>query len=120
VRLVCVDQVEEGCDVEVGLDERLLVERLAVDADPLGHRLDVRAGEPAGAQPAGADERVDHASRAGLAVGAGEVHDLVGAVRVTHELGQGLDPVEAGLEAGLGPPPEEGSLHVGVRRSACR
>ena len=56
VRLVGVDEVEERRDVEVGLDERLLGQRLAVDADPLGHRLHVRAGEPAGAQAPGPDQ----------------------------------------------------------------
>jgi hypothetical protein len=45
--VLLVDQVGVGRHVVEGADERLLAERLAVDADPLGHRLQVRAGEAA-------------------------------------------------------------------------
>ena len=55
---VLVDQVRDARDVVVGREELLLGQRLAVQRDPLGHRLDVRAGEPAGAQPESRATRV--------------------------------------------------------------
>ena len=45
----------------------------AVEGDPLAHRVQVRAGEPAGAQAELAQQRVDHPGGGGLAVGAGDV-----------------------------------------------
>ena len=57
----------------VDLDERLLVDRRAVDADPFAHRLQVRAGVAPGAQPVRPQQRVDHPGRRGLAVRAGQV-----------------------------------------------
>jgi hypothetical protein len=52
-----VDHLHVGRDVVVGLDEALGAHRLAVEHDPLAHRLQVRAGEagpPAGRSRAGA------------------------------------------------------------------
>ena len=55
--------------------EALHVDRLAVEADPLAHRVQVRAGEQAGAQAERAQQRLDHARGRGLAVGARDVDD---------------------------------------------
>ena len=49
----------------------------------------------------------------GLAVGAGQVDHRVGALRVAEQLGEGADPVERGLEPGLGPAREQGVLGLG-------
>ena len=73
VLLLGVDEVRVGRDVVERADEGLVVERLAVDADPLAHPLEVRGGEAAGAQVERAQQRLDHPARAGLAVGAGQV-----------------------------------------------
>ena len=64
---------------------KLLGQRHAVEADALGHRLQVRAGEAPRAQIEGAQQRVDHAARRGLAVGAGEMDDRVGALRIAQQ-----------------------------------
>ena len=89
------------------------VERLAVDADPLAHPLDVGAGEPAGAQVQRPQQGVDHPRGRRLAVGAGQVDDRVGALRVAEQLGEGADPVERRLEPGLGPAGQQGVLDLG-------
>ena len=89
VRLVGVDQLDVRRDVVEGADEGLVVERLAVDADPLAHPLHVRAGEPAGAQVERAQQGVDHPRGGGLAVGAGQVDHRVGALRLAEDLGEG-------------------------------
>ena len=86
----------------------------AVDADPLAHPLDVRAGEAAGAQLEGAQQGVDHPRRRGLAVGAGQVDHRVAALRVAEQLGERADPVERRLEPGLGPAGQQGVLDLGV------
>src|SRR3712207_8481997 len=54
-----------------------LFRSLAVEHDPLPHRLQVRAGEPADAQPEAAQQLVDHPRRRRLAVGAGHLDDGV-------------------------------------------
>ena len=95
-------------------DEGLLVEGFAVQADPLGHRLQVRAGEPAGAQPEGHDELLDHPGGRGLAVGAGEVDRGVGALGVAEHLHEGLDAVQGRVEPGLGPAAQQRVLDLGV------
>ena len=72
-RLACVDQVQVGLDLLVGLDEPLGGQRHPVQADPLGDGGQVRAGEQPGAQPAGAQQRLGHPGGRRLAVGAGQV-----------------------------------------------
>ena len=58
--LLGVDEVGVRRDVVERAHELLVGELLAVDRDPLGHPLHVRAGEPAGAQVEGPQQRVDH------------------------------------------------------------
>ena len=94
-------------------DELLVGQRLAVDADPLVHPLEVGAGEPAGAQVERAQQRVDHPAGRGLAVGAGQVDHRVAALRVAEQLDEGPDPVERRLEPGLRPARQQGVLDLG-------
>ena len=108
-----VDQVRVRRDVVERADELLVGQRLAVDADPLVHPFQVRAGEAPRAQVEGAQQRVDHPAGRGLAVGAGQVDHRVGPLRVAEELGEGPDPVERGLEPGLRPAREQGVLGLG-------
>ncbi|CAB4707048.1 unannotated protein [freshwater metagenome] len=112
VRLVVVDQREERRHVVERTHEAFVAERLAVHADALGHPLDVRAGEAAGAQVEGAQQRIDHPARRGLAVGAGQVDDGVGRLRVAEQLDQRLDPVQRRLQPGLGPAREQRVLDL--------
>ena len=76
----------------------------------------MRAGEPPGAEADRADQGVDHPRGAGLAVGAGQVHHRIGLLGLAEQLGEGGDPVQRGLEAGLGPAGQQGLLGVGVGR----
>ena len=48
-----IDELDVRDDLVVGLDEDLGGHRLAVDADALGHRLQVRRGVATGAQAEG-------------------------------------------------------------------
>ena len=100
-------------DVVEGADELLVGQRLAVDADPLVHPLEVGAGEPARAQVEGAQQGVDHPAGRGLAVGAGQLDHRVVPLRVAEQLGERADPVERRLEPGLRPAGEQGVLRLG-------
>ena len=113
VRLGGVDQMGVRRDVVEGADELLVGQRLAVDADPLVHPLEVGAGEAARAQVEGAQQGVDHPAGRGLAVGAGQLDHRVVQLRVAEELGEGPDPVERRLEPGLRPAREQGVLGLG-------
>ena len=113
VGLVGVDEVGVRRDVVEGAHELLVGERLPVDADPLAHLLQVRAGEAAGAQVERTHQRLDHPAGRGLAVGAGQVDGPEGALRVAEQLGERLDPVQARLEPGLGPAGQQGVLDLG-------
>ena len=112
--LVGVDEVGVRRDVVERRDEGLLADGLAVEADPLGHRLQVRAGEPADAQADGRDQRLDHPRRGGLAVGAGEVDRGVAALGVAQQLHERLDAVQRRVQLGLGPPAQQRVLDLGV------
>ena len=85
-RQLGVDEVDEGNDLVPGVCDRGIGHRFAVDHDPLGETLQVRAGEQAGAQAVGADQALDHAARGGLAVRAGDVDDPIGALRIVEQL----------------------------------
>ena len=106
-RLALVHQGQVRQHLLVGVDEALGAERLAVHADPLPDRGQVRAGEQAGSQPAGAQQRLDHPGGGGLAVGPGDVDDRVGPLRVTEQAGQRRDPVQGRLDRMLGPPGDD-------------
>ena len=112
-----VDDLGVRGDVGERVDEPVLGQRLAVEADALGHRLQVRAGEASGAQVEGTQQGVDHARGRRLAVGAGEVDDRVGPLGVAEQAAERADAVEGRVEAGLGPPAEQGLLDLGVRGS---
>ena len=106
-RLALVHQGQVRQHLLVGVDEALGAERLAVHADPLPDRGQVRAGEQAGSQPAGTQQRLDHPGGRGLAVGPGDVDDRVRPLRVTEQRGQRRDPVQGRLDGMLGPPGED-------------
>src|SRR3712207_6215221 len=98
-----------------------LFRSLAVEHDPLPHRLQVRAGEPADPQAEAAQQLVDHPRRRRLAVGAGHLDDGVGPVRGTEQVDQGGDAAERGLQPGLRPAGQELLLHprqIGVPAAA--
>ena len=82
-------------------DELFRGQGLAVDADPLAHRDQVRAGEAAGAQAALTQQGVDHARGGGLAVGAGDVDDREGALRIAEQADEGGYPVQGRLDRRL-------------------
>ena len=103
-----------GLDLAPGGVETLVADRRAVDGDPLGHAHHVRRGEPAGPQPVGAQQRLDHGRRAALAVGAGQVDHRVRLLRVAEQFGQRLDPAEAGRHPVLGPASGQGGDDLGV------
>ena len=90
-------------DLLVQIDEALRVDRLAVQADPLAHGGQVRAGEQPGAQAAGAQQRVDHARGRRLAVRPGDVDDRVGPLRVAEQAREVGDPVQGRIDGVLGP-----------------
>ena len=117
--LLVVDQLDVGRDLLVELDEALGGQRHAVDADPLPHRDQVRRGEPPGAQPALAQQRLDHPGRRRLAVGAGDVHDRERAVRVAEQADQRRDPVEGRVDLVLRPPRPDLELYL-AQPLACR
>ena len=77
---------------------------IAVDHDPLRHRLQVRAGEPARAQPERPHQALDHPRRRRLAVGTGQVHDRVAVLGVAEQPEEVPDPVQRGVDPSLRPP----------------
>ena len=102
--LLVVDQLDVGRDLLVKLDKALGGQRLAVHADPLPHRHQVRRGEPPGPQPALAQQRLDHPRGRGLAVGPGDVHDRERTVRVAEQADERGDPVKRRVDLVLRPP----------------
>ena len=90
------------CDVRLDLTphlvEALVADRLAVNRDPLRHTHHVRAGESAGAQTIGPQQRFDHRSGAALAVRPGQVDDGIHPLGVAQEFGQRPDPPQAGCD----------------------
>ena len=81
-----VDDRDERVDLLPVARDGLVGDGLAVDADALGEAVEVRAREQAGAQAGGAQQALDHATGRGLAVGARDVDDRRGAVRVAEQL----------------------------------
>ena len=108
-----VDQVEVGRDVVVGRDEPL-GGRSAAPSNAIRSRdrVQVRAGEPPGAQAELAQQRLDHPGGRGLAVGAGHVDDRVGALRRAEQVDERADPVQGRRQVVLRRPLEDGPLHV--------
>ncbi len=111
-RLALVDHPHVGLDVAVDLDEPLGGDRGAVQADPLGDALHVRAGVAAGAQLEDGEQLLDHPGGGGLAVGAGDVDGGEGPLGLAQDVHQGLDPVERGLQLVLRP--ALGEFHLDV------
>ena len=75
VDLALINECDVRLDLTPQLVEALVGDRLAVNGDPLRHAHHVRAGESAGAQTIGPQQRFDHRSGAALAVGPGQVDD---------------------------------------------
>ena len=113
---LAVDEIEVGRQFAITLDERACVDRLAVEHDPLGDVGQVRAGEPAGAQPEPAQQFVDHARGGGLAVRAGEVDRSVAALRLAEQVEQRLDPLAGRVHAALAPPAGDLGLDLPQQR----
>ena len=114
-----VDQLEVRRHVVVRREEALDVDGCAVEGDPLAHRLQVRAGEPAGAQPELAQQGLDHAGGRGLAVGARHLDDGRGLLRVAEQVEQGPDPVQGRVDVVLGSPRQDLLLDGGHPRGQC-
>ena len=114
-----VDDLRVCRHVGEGVDEQAFGQRLAVEADAFGHRLQVWTGEPAGAQIECPQQGVDHPARRRLAVGAGQVDHRVGVLRVAEQPAERSDAVEGRFEASLGPPAEQSALDLGVRGRSC-
>ena len=107
-----VDHLDEGDHLVVGAEEPLRVDRPTADRDPLEHRVQVRRGEPPGVQAQLAQQCLDDAGGARLAVGAGDVDDGEGALRVAEQLHDRTDPVERRLEVVLGGAGEDRGLDL--------
>jgi hypothetical protein len=84
-------EVGDGGDL---LGERLVVDRLGVASDPLVDPLEVGARVRADLQALRHQQAGDHLRRRALAVGAGDVDDRVGVLRVAHRRAQPGDVVE--------------------------
>ena len=104
---LAVDEFDVGRELAVGLDERAVADRLAVDDDAFGDRRQVRAGVAAGAQAEAAQQLVDHAGRAGLAVRAGEVDRAEGALRIAEQVDQRLHALVGRVDVALAPAAED-------------
>ena len=95
-----ISRLINECDVRLDLPpdlvEALVGDRLAVDRDPLRHTHHVRAGESAGPQTIGPQQRFDHRSGAALAVRPGQVDDGI------HPLGSPRSSVSALIRPRLG------------------
>ncbi len=70
-----VDDVEVRGDLVEDPHEVLIGDRVAVDGDPLGHRMQVGAGEASHPQVVGGEDRIDHPRRRRLAVRPGHRDD---------------------------------------------
>src|SRR5690606_418169 len=103
--------LHEGRDLLIDLGEPLLAQRLAVDDDPLAHRHQVRAGETAHPQVALPQQALDQSRRAGLAVRAGDVYDLVRPLRRAEQIHKGRDPAERRLEIPLDAPLQDRAFY---------
>jgi hypothetical protein len=105
--VICIVSVVDDRHVRLDLAVRLHVavraDRRAVQRDPLGDQLQVRAGEPAHPQSDPGQQRVDHARGRGFAVGAGHLQDRVAVLGVAQHVHQGLDPIERRRDLGLRP-----------------
>ena len=90
-----------GLDFTPDAHEVARVDGVAVDADALGDQLQVRAGHQANTAVEGAQQRINHAGGRGLTVGASDLDDVEGTLRVTQEIHEHLDALEARLDDGL-------------------
>ena len=108
-----VGQLHVRQHLGVSRDEPVLAERRPVHADPFPHGGQVRAGVPAGAQPARPEQGVDHARGRGLAVGSGDVDNGILALRRAEQVHERLDAVERGIDLPLDAAGPDRSLDVG-------
>ena len=98
-----VDKFDEGFDLAVGRHVLRWRDRLSVDRDALGRRLQVRAGGAAGAPVQRDQQGIDDARHRCLAVGTGDVDRRIRALRRTEQLHQGRDAGRARFDLGLRP-----------------
>ena len=89
-----VDKLSERGDLPVRGDEPFLTHRLAVHADPLPHRLQVRAGVAPGAQAKRLQQTVDDPGGRGFAVRSRDVDRRVRPVRAAQRVEELLHPPE--------------------------
>jgi hypothetical protein len=95
-----VDLGQERLQVGPGLGELLGGDGPGGQRHPLPHVLEVGAGVDPGPHPEGGQQRRHHPGRAGLAVGAGQMHGRGGPLGMVEQLGQPGDPVKARPHAG--------------------
>ena len=101
-----------GVSAQLGCErgEELLVQRLAVDPDALAERVQVGAGEQAGAQSGGAQAGFDHRGGGAFALGAGDMDGGASVLRVAHAAQERADAVEG--EHGAGAAGQRAALEV--------
>ena len=110
-----VDQFHVRQALSDELVEGVGVHRAAVDGDALGQVDEMRGADASGAQPQGAQQRLDHEGSAALAVCAGDLDDRKGVLRGAEEIAQGLDALQAG-----GHPVSRASEPAGPRATTRR
>ena len=119
LRAALVHHADVGLDVLPGAHEALACDRVALQRDALAHVEQVRAREAARLHAESREERVDHARRGRLAVGARNVDRRVGVLRVAQDVQGELHTVERGIDVVLGCARDDGLvdlLHAGVQR----
>ena len=113
-----VDHADVGGDVLPCAHEALARDRVALQGDAFAHVEQVRAREAARLHAESREERVDHARRGRLAVGARDVDRRVGVLRVAQDVQGELDAVERGIDVVLGCARDDGLvdlLHTGIQ-----
>ena len=108
-----VDEVEVRRDLVVRRQEARLVDGTAVKADAFAHGVQVRAGEPAGAQTELTQQRVDHAGGRRLAVRARHLDHRRRGLGRAEQVEQHADAVETGVDLVLGCAADDGPLDLG-------
>ena len=84
--------------VFVRLDEPLHIDWLAIETDPFAFIMQMRRRHESGRQAELPQQRLDHARRGGLAIGAGDMDDRVRELRIAEDLGGGANAIQGRID----------------------